>query len=185
MKYLSVVVCLAVATLLQAQPTTTTPRPAPSSAQRVRMMAEMQEAMIMMQNTAVWTPQGLLILQGNRLLLYSPTLQPVKQVTLPLPPAPATAPATTGVAPAPVLMRGRLTPRLIPIDGGVILIRGTQILRFDTNLNLLNQATLPDLPPLTPAEMTALCPLCTAMQSMGMGMGMAMPTPAPTGAGGK
>ena len=134
---------------------------------RAHMMAMVQEFLTMSQNTAVWTPQGLTVLQGNRVLHYGPDLALRHQVALPLPQMPAGAPA--------VNLRSQVPARLIPTDAGIIVVRGQQIIRLNNQFQVMNVAMLPALPPLTPAETAAVCPLCGQMaQMMAMGM-MGMP----------
>jgi hypothetical protein len=160
----------------------TTPAPTPcpmTPAMRAQMMAAMQDLMVMMQNTAVWTADGLLVLQGNRLIQYGTDLRQRRMVTLPLPAAGATAPSLRSMVPA----------RLIPIEfGGVVLIRGQQVLRMDRTLAVVSSATLPELPAVSASELPAVCPICAQVMTMMMHMHGGMPTatmpaPAPRPAG--
>lgn len=145
--------------------------------QRQQMMGMMQDMMVMASNTAAWSPQGLYVLQGNRLLHYAPDLTLKQQISLPLPPA---MPADT----MPNL-RGMVMAKLLPTDNGVVLIRGMQVLRFDQNLRQLNMAMLPDLPAMTDAEKAAACPMCQMMMMMmPMGGGMGQMGTMNMGAGG-
>lgn len=158
--------------------------------QRMRpmMMMHMQDMMVMMQNTAVWTPQGLIVMQGNRLLHYTPDLQLQHTIMLPLPPAPpAMAPMAPadGTAPGGMAMpmnmrmaplRSLIPAKILPADEGLIIVRGQQVIRLDKNFQVIGQATLPDLPALTPMEISALTPMCQQMMmmmnNMTMGRGM-------------
>lgn len=157
--------------------------------QRMRqmMMMHMQDMMVMMQNTAVWTPQGLVVLQGNTLLHYSPELRLQHTITLPLPPAPpAMAPMAPpdGAAPGMAMpmnmpmmeVRSLIPAKILPNNEGLIIVRGKQLIRLDRNFQVIGQATLPDLPALTAAEIAALCPMCQQMMMMmnGMTMGRGM-----------
>jgi len=140
---------------------------APTPALQQQMLAQLQDVMAMKQNTAVWTSQGLVVLQGNRLLLYSPDLVLQHMVTLPVPQAPAvvtpaiptnaTAPGDMALEALPPL-RSRLVVRIVPAAGGLIVVRGLQLFSLDSNFKVVGQATLPDLPPLTLAELAAVCP---------------------------
>lgn len=136
----------------------------------------------MMQNTAVWTPQGLIVLQGNRLLHYTPDLRLQHTVILPVPTMSATPPATSPTPHAMPALRSLVPAKVIPTEAGVIVVRGQQVIRLDQNFQIVGQVQLPDLPPLTPAETAALCPMCQHMMMMGGGMpmggGMTPPEPA-------
>jgi len=145
---------------------------------RQHMMSMLQGLMTMAQNTAVWTPQGLYVLQGNRVLQYDTNLALRRQAVLPLPPtATATMPPAGGTAAMPMVDLSSLVPaKLVPTDNGIIVVRGQQILRLDNMLRVVNVAALPVLPPMTPQETAAVCPLCQQMaQMMAMGM-MGMPS---------
>ncbi len=150
-------------------------QPAMTPAMRAQMMANMQSVMVMMHNTAVTTPQYLYVLQGDHLLQYNLDLTPRNQAILPLTattPAPVTPPAagaTTTPPPMPPL-QSMVPAKLLPVDGGIIVVLNQQLLRYDTNLALVNQATLPTQPVLTVAELDALCPVCQMMQMMMMSM---------------
>lgn len=145
---------------------------------RQHMMSMVQGLMTMAQNTAVWTPQGLYVLQGNRVLQYDTNLALRRQAVLPLPPAAtATMPPAGGTAAMPTVDLSSLVPaKLVPTENGIIVVRGQQILRLDNMLRVVNVAALPALPPMTPQETAAVCPLCQQMaQMMAMGM-MGMPS---------
>ncbi len=156
-------------------------------AMRARMMAGMQDMMVMMQNTTAWTPMGLVVLQGNRLLHYSTDLQLRHQVTLPIPQtAIATGtPGTTGTTTLPEAqpLRSLIPVQILPADNNsIIVVRGQQVLRYDRDFRLMAQATLPILPPLTVAEANAICPSCTQMELFAMtNWGMPMPAGTTTG----
>lgn len=147
-----------------------------------QMQSQMQDMMVMMQNTAVWTPRGLVVLQGNRLLHYTPEMKLEHTIALPVPPSPAMVPATMprsgnmpGAMPmAMPPMRSRVAARILPTADGLVVIRGQQVLWLDSSFKVAGQATLPDLPPLTPAEMAAVCPMNPPMMpGGGMMMGSA------------
>lgn len=169
---------------------TTTPAPMPrtgrmmpSPAMMNQIISTMQDMMIMSQNTATWTPQGLVVLQGNRLLVYAPDLTLQHTVVLPAPAATATATAEAGNTPgatttipamaAMPAMRSMIPPKIIPTDTGLLIVRWQQIIRLDNNYEVACQSTLPDLPPLTPTDLATVCPACIRMAMMQMGM-MAM-----------
>ncbi|HEY3379630.1 MAG TPA: hypothetical protein VGL77_19315 [Armatimonadota bacterium] len=155
---------------------------------RQRMIALVQEVMIMTQNTAVETPDGLIVLQGNNLLNYSKDLKLLRTVPLPVPAMPM---ATTGAATTPPKpLRSMMPAKIITASGGdLIVIRGQQIIRLDRDLKIKNQAMLPDLAPLTTAELAIVAPMSAYMATMpmmgmpGMGMhpGTGMPPPAAGG----
>jgi len=169
-----------------AGPTAGMPQMTPEM--HARMMQQVQEMLIMAQNTAVWTSQGLVVLQGNRLLVYDTNLNLRQTVMLPattpvvvVPPA---EPQPTVVQPIP--LRSMVPPQLIPVEKGLIVVRGQQVLRFDQNFRLVNQTTLPALPPLSSADLAATCPICLQLPMM-PATGMPMPgTPGASmpGAGG-
>jgi hypothetical protein len=144
-------------------------------AMQQQMQAQMQDMMVMMQNTAVWTQQGLVVLQGNRLLNYATDLQLQQTITLPLPQLPAIAPAATpGNMPpdARPSVRSQLAARILPTTNGLIVIRGRQVIWLDAKFRITGQAMLPELPPLTPAEVAAICPMGPPMiKGEGMLMG--------------
>lgn len=159
-----------------AQGTTTRPTDGMTPAMQAHMRQFAQDALLMAENTAVWVNDRLVVLQGNRLLQYSNDLTLVRTVELPLPstptPTPAAAPGTATTPPVHPLP-GMLPTKLIPISNGdLIVIRGMQVLRLGKELEVLNTAILPALPPLTTAEVDAICPLCGRMPAAGMGMGM-------------
>jgi len=140
----------------------------------------MQDMMVMLQNTAAWTPQGLVVLQGNRLLHYSPDMQLRHTLTLPLPDTSDIAKLTTsdadGMAPAEMpATRSTLTARILPTDAGLVIVRGRQAIELDGEFHITGQATLPELPPLTSDEISAICPMSEQMMMMMM-MGQGMPT---------
>lgn len=150
-------------------------------ANRAQMMAMTHDLLVMSQNTAAWTPQGLVVLQGNRLLAYSPDFRQVRQIALPLPTPTTTAATTTtpetGTARpmATMPLRSMVTSRLIQMpNGGLLVVRGQQIIQLDPTFRPIAQVMLPDLPPISAEEMAAVCPLCSQMQMMaGMMAGMA------------
>jgi hypothetical protein len=134
--------------------------------QRAQMQDWINNSMVMMQNTAVWSDNNLFVLQGNRILQYGPDLNLVRQTSIPLPQQQAEMPPVRGMVPT----------RLIATDTGLVLIRGQQVFRMDDQLNVVAQATLPDLPPLTATETAAICPMCAQMAMMnGMMIGMTPP----------
>ncbi|MHB9026113.1 MAG: hypothetical protein ACYC7E_18390 [Armatimonadota bacterium] len=167
----------------QDAPAATPPNPPAAGAMSPQMHAQMmrcaQEMSVMMQNTAVWTPQGLYILQGNRLLQYGTDLRLIRQAILPAPPAATTtaAPPAGGTTPTPSAasvpaFSSMVPPQILPTEGGgLVVVRGQQVLRLSQDLRVLNSATLPTLPPMTTAEMQATCPLCQCMQMMAGMMG--------------
>lgn len=141
-----------------------------------QMQAQMQDMMVMMQNSAVWTAQGLFVLQGNRILHYSADMQLQHTITLPIPQASTTASAAmpmSGSMPGSMAMgtlpsmRSRVAARLLPAANGLIVIRGRQIIWLDGNYEVAGKATLPELPPLTPDELAAVCPMDPPMMPGG------------------
>jgi hypothetical protein len=140
---------------------------APTLAMQQQLLAQAKDMMVMKQNTAVWSSQGLVVLQGNRLLHYSPNLILKHNITLRVPQAPAwlplVKPETTNepgdIAPdALSTLRSRLVVRIMPTAGGLIVVRGLQVISLDSNFKVVGQITLPDLPPLTPTELATACP---------------------------
>jgi hypothetical protein len=147
-----------------------------------QMKTAMQDMMVMMQNTAAWTPHGLVVLQGNRLLQYSPDMQLRQTITLPLPDtgdiAKLTTPDAGGmqggmVMPASPAMRSLVSARILPTDDGLVVVRGRQAIELDGDLHIVGQAMLPELPPLSSEEVSAICPLYEQLMMM-MGQGMPM-----------
>jgi len=135
---------------------------------------QMQDMMVMMQNTAVWTPQGLVVLQGNRLLHYSPALMLQHTISLPVPTAlplePQSMPESSDAAVNMAMdeqaqMRSYVSARILPVIDGLIVIRGQQVIWLDSSFKLAGHATLPELPPLTAAELAAVWPLDQPMMS--------------------
>ena len=134
-----------------------------------------QDMMIMDQNTAVWTSQGLVVLQGNRLLHYSADMELQQAINLPLaniqdPQIKAMSDnSSTGVAwNEASTMRSRLAAQIIPAGDGLIVVRGQQVIWLDGKFSISGQATLPDLPMLSAAELAAICPIA-AGDGMQMG----------------
>ncbi|HEX2948245.1 MAG TPA: hypothetical protein VHV83_01520 [Armatimonadota bacterium] len=162
--FLSVMLMLLIAAPFATSQQGTPPTTRPSGGNR-QMNAQMRQHMmmlaqniaVMVQNTAIWTPQGLVVLQGNRVLFYSTDLRLLQTVTLPLPPA--TGGTMSNVS-------GMIPAKLIPTDDGLIVVRGQQIIRIDRNYHVVNQVTIPTMPALTPSEQAAICPLCQHMQMM-------------------
>lgn len=146
-----------------------------------QMQAQMQDMMVMMQNTAVWTASGLFVLQGNRILHYTADLQLRHTITLPMPQSRAMVPAGMPMgasSPSHLAMdampsvRSRVAARILPAADGLIVIRGRQIIWLDNNYEIAGSATLPELPPLTADELSAVCPMDQLMMpSGGMLMG--------------
>lgn len=130
-----------------------------SSARPQMMMGHAHEMATMLQNTAIWTPQGLIVLQGNRLLHYTTALQLQHTVTLP------TAATMTTTTPA---LRSLIPAKLLPTEDGVVVVRGQQIIRLNRDFKVVGQATIPDLPPMTEAELNAANPMCQSMMMMMM-----------------
>lgn len=133
-----------------------------------QMQAQMQDMMVMMQNTAVWTASGLFVLQGNRILHYTADLQLRHTITLPMPQSSTMVPAAMPMrASSPIHLpmdamssvRSRVAARILPAADGLIVIRGRQIIWLDGNYEIAGTATLPELPPLTPDELSAVSPM--------------------------
>lgn len=125
-------------------------------------------AMMMMQNSAISTPQGLVVLQGNRLLHYSTKQQLQHAVTLPLIAVSEKGPqvmasgervADDTRTSAILSMRSQVSAQILPTAGGFIVIRGQQIVWLDDKFNIVSTALLPELPPLTSAEIVAIHPV--------------------------
>lgn len=124
--------------------------------------------MMMMQNSAISTPQGLVVLQGNRLLHYSTKQQLQHAVTLPLIAVSEKEPqvmasgervADDTRTSAILSMRSQVSAQILPTAGGFIVIRGQQIVWLDDKFNIVSTALLPELPPLTSAEIVAIHPV--------------------------
>jgi hypothetical protein len=173
----------AVTAAMASKADTSTAAPAMPAMQE-QMKATMQDMMVMMQNTAAWTPQGLVVLQGNRLLQYTPDLQLRQTITLPIPEAPAmpqvltpNADGTQGQTEMPGAppMRGLVSTRILSTDNGLLIVRGRQAIRLDGEFHIVGQVMLPDLPPLSDAELAAICPHSQQMMTM-MNQGMPMGT---------
>ncbi len=144
---------------------------------RARLLSQVQDLMVMSQNTAVWTPQGLVVLQGNHLLVYAPDLSLKRSINLPVPP---TASTLAGAAAMPATsMANLIPPRIIPTDRGLYIIRWQQIIRLDKDFMVISQALLPSGPPLTAEALGAVCPLCLRM-AMAIGMNLALGPEMPT-----
>lgn len=154
------------------QGTTMTP------AMRAHMMAMLQNLLIMTQNTAVWTPQGLVVLQGNQLLHYGPDLTLRRTVALPLPPTPAATPTPAPGSMTMPPLASMVPAKVVTTDTGLIVVRGQQIIQLDQNFAIVKTVMLPTLPALTTAETAAVCPLCQVMSSMPDAMLMPATTPA-------
>jgi hypothetical protein len=157
-------------------------RPMGSEMQQM-MHSQMQDMMIMSQNTAVWTPAGLVVLQGNRLLHYSADLQLRHNVSLPVPQDLANALALSpqaskwlnnaaiGIEPS---IRSQVSVQILPTADGIVVVRGQQLIMLDSSFKITGQATLPALPELTPAELAVVCPMSHApAPNGGMFMGSA------------
>lgn len=151
---------------------------------RARLLSQVQDLMVMSQNTAAWTSQGLVVLQGNRLLVYAPDLSLKRSINLPVPP---TTPALTSTTvPQLTSMANLIPPRIIPTDRGLFIVRWRQIIRLDKDFQVTSQAVLPSGSPLTAENLGAVCPLCLRMAmvlglDLAMGTGMEMPTPGSAG----
>ena len=141
--------------------------------QQSMMMMHKQDMMAMMQTTAVWTPQGLVVLQGNDLLHYSSDLQLQHTITLPDPLTIVMAPGAGGTTvdnqamPAMSMRHSQVPMKILPTDDGLIVVRGQQVIRLDSNFQVIAQTMLPDVLPLTAAEMVAVCPTCQPMMMTG------------------
>ncbi len=157
--------------------------PLPQPGMQPPMESQMQDMMIMMQNTAVWTSKGLMVLQGNRLMHYTTDLRLQHTVALPLPPA-SSAMAQDMTAPGEMpehmspeqlpAMRSRISARILPSTDGLIIVRGQQVIMFDNDFKITREVTLPDMPPLTSEELAAVLPMNHHMLP-GDGMRMGSP----------
>lgn len=135
---------------------------------RARLLSQVQDIMVMSQNTAAWTPQGLVVLQGNRLLVYAPDLSLKRAVNLPVP---ANSPALAGAAAGS--MASLIPPRIISTDRGLFIVRWQQLIRLDKDFQVVSQAMLPTGSSVTAENMGAVCPLCLRM-ALAMGINLAM-----------
>ena len=134
--------------------------------QTVRQL-QVQDMQVMLQNAAVWTDRGLVVLQGNRLLHYSADMQLRQTVALPVGtestakskavPQKSSKPVYTAPQSIPAL-RSSVAAQIIAAEDGLIVVRGQQVIRLDSNFKVTGQAALPDLPQLTPAEQAAIFP---------------------------
>jgi hypothetical protein len=175
---------LAVLPVLAADNNTPTPdQPATRGRMSPEMRQEMMQRlsrfidnlMVMGQNTSVVTPTGVIVLQGNNLLQYSNDLTLRRTVALPIPPIAIraiTPPDDTGGAALPAMppmppLRSMIPAKLLVMaNGDLTVVRGLQLLRFDQDLKLINQATLAPIPPLTPDELAAVAPIGAFMSMM-------------------
>ena len=125
-----------------------------------RIAEHMQDLLVMMHNTAVTTPQGMLVvLQGNRLLIYGVDLTLQHTVVLPTPMMPATP-----LPPAPSLI-SQIPSKILPTaDGGLLVVRGQQVIRLDATFTVTGSVMLPDLPPMSSADLVAASPLSWYLQ---------------------
>ena len=155
----------AAATTTPATPGAMTPE------MRQRMAAMMQDILVMSQNTAVDTPEGIVVLQGNRLLqLDNNTLAVKHTLTLPAVAMPAMTGTTDQTAPLRSMVPAKL---LVQANGDVIVVRGQQVIRVAKDLTIAKASNIPNLPMLTQADLYSVSPLAMYVHMMAMGMGMA------------
>jgi len=155
----------------EAAATTTPATPgAMTPAMRQRMAAMMQDILVMSQNTAVDTPEGIVVLQGNRLLqLDNDNLNVKRTLTLPAVPMPAMTGTTDQTAPLRSMVPAKL---LVQTNGDVIVVRGQQVIRVAKDLTIAKASSIPNLPMLTQADLYSVSPLAMYVHMMAMGMGM-------------
>lgn len=173
---LACALCAAVVVPIWAQDTPATGGPGMMTPEmRQRMMSMMQDYLVMSQNTAISTPQGIVVLQGNRLLLYrNSDLKLMNTLQLPVPAMPAATEAAGAMPNRP--LRGMVSAKILMLPNDEILvIRGQQLVKVNRGLTAATQtASLPDLPPLTTAELSIVSPLAAQIAMMPMMM-MGMP----------
>lgn len=144
------------------------PAAAEDSLQQTDKQQQAQDMKVMLQNAAVWTDNGLVVLQGNRLLHYSADMQLRHTIALPLgkdnkatpKSVPQSANKSVSITPEVLpALRSNIPAQIIAADDGLIVVRGQQVIRLDSQFKVTGQAALPNLPKLTPAELAALFPI--------------------------
>ena len=139
--------------------------------QMMPMMREMHQRHAAMANAWAASENSVFVLRSGKLLKYDEDLKLVKTVDLPKAQTETEQAAgeggQTGAPPRRqatrqrmqqmmAQMHGGLAPRIEVVRGAVLVSHGSQLLKYDRDLELQAEAELPDVP-------TMRCPMCEMM----------------------